>query len=264
MTEKLHRSHNLEKTRGADGVTTSGSFSFWENSPVSPLNIGDAFQPVPGGPLLKVSRVSVSDSVVGERLGRLYRQWKITVEGDGSVSASGEAVRYTFSVERQDSGLILKSGTMEVTNDGVEPVFHVEVGASFTVPGVGTVVCTKIGGADASRPDGSGRWTTTYDGRSVEAPSGAGKPEDTTSSSYELNGVTVRSVSGELIALRRSLSSVHKKSLTVYNDTGSPLTVPGGSYSGGIVVSERVARESLTVDGVKIGGFYRHDIEVES
>ena len=47
MAEKLLRSHSLEKSKGADGITTSGSFSFWEDSPVSPLNIGDEFQPIP-------------------------------------------------------------------------------------------------------------------------------------------------------------------------------------------------------------------------
>ena len=67
MTEKLHRSYSMEKTKGADGVTTSGSFSFWEDNPVSPLDIGDEFQPVPDGPKLRVGKVSISDSVIGER-----------------------------------------------------------------------------------------------------------------------------------------------------------------------------------------------------
>ena len=265
MTEKLHRSYNLEKTKGTDGVTTSGSLSFWEDSPVSPLDIGDEFQPVPGGPKLKVSKVGIADSVVGERFGRPFRQWQITIEGDSSVSVGDDTgVKYTFSIEKQDTGLVIKNGTMEVTNDGDAPALNIAIGALFSVPGIGAVVCTKINGGDSQKSDGTKRWAVTYDGAKVDTSSGTGKPEDTDSVSYELNGVTARSVSGEFIALRRSASAVIKKSLTLYTAGAAPLSTPGGGYSGGIATSEKVTKESVKVGGVEVGVYYRHDIEVES
>ena len=64
-----------------------------EDSPVSPLNIGDEFEPIPGGPKLRVGKVSISDSVIGERFGRPFRQWQITVEGDSSVASGDENAR---------------------------------------------------------------------------------------------------------------------------------------------------------------------------
>ena len=150
MTEKLLRSHSLEKSKGADGITTSGSFSFWEDSPLSPLDIGDEFQPVPGGPTLKVGKVSISDSVVGERFGRPFRQWQITVEGDSNVQSEDDTgdsnVKYTFLIEKGDDGITKRTGTMEVTNNGASPSISIQVGGNFNVPGVGSVTCTKVNG----------------------------------------------------------------------------------------------------------------------
>lgn len=264
MTEKLHREYSLDKSKGADGIiTTSGSFTFWEDNPVSPLNIGDDFNPVPGV-TLKVSKINISDSVIGERMGRPFRQWKITVEGDSSASGSGSTnIKYTFSIEKQDTGVTVKTGTMEVTNDGVAPTFSVAIGGTFNVPGIGNVTCTRINGSDTTLPDETKRWTTTYEG----AQAGAGSvtmPDDTEVISYELNGIAVRSVSGEFIALRRSLSPIKKQSITICNNSATPLSAPGSTYSGGITVSERVTKEVVKVNGVNVGSYYRHDLEVEA
>ena len=273
MTEKLLRSHSLEKSKGADGITTSGSFSFWENSPVSPLNIGDEFQSVPGGPILKVGKVSISDSVVGERFGRPFRQWQITVEGDSSVQSedTGDSnVKYTFLIEKGDDGITKRTGTMEVTNTGASPSISIQVGGSFTVPGVGAVTCTKVSGGDSYTESGSHKWTVTYEGAKVEASGGGDDtstlPESEEEISYEINGTTARSVAGEFIVLRRSTSPITKKSLTVYNNSATRLTTPGDAYAdtGCIAVSETVAKEEQKVNGVSIGHYYRHELTLEA
>lgn len=274
MADKLLRSHSLEKSKGADGITTSGSFSFWEDSPVSPLNIGDEFQPVPGGPTLKVGKVSISDSVVGERFGRPFRQWQITVEGDSNVQTDDDTgdsnVKYTFLIEKGDDGITKRTGTMEVTNTGASPSITVQVGGNFTVPGVGAVTCTKVSGGDTYTDSGAHRWTITYEGAKVEASGGEDNaltlPDSKEEVSYEINGTTTRSVSGEFIVLRRSATPVLKKSLTVYNDSAASLTTPGEVYasSGCIAVSETVAKEEQKVNGVTIGSYYRHELTLEA
>ena len=273
MAEKLLRSHSLEKSKGADGITTSGSFSFWEDSPVSPFEIGDEFQPVPGGPTLKVGKVSISDSVVGERFGRPFRQWQITVEGDSSVQSedTGDAnVKYTFLIEKGDDGLTKRTGTMEVTNTGATPSITVQVGGNFTVPGVGSVTCTKVSGGDSYTDSGAHKWTVTYEGAKVDASGGDDDtpilPESTEEVTYEINGTTTRSVSGEFVVLRRSATPITKKSLTVCNTSATPLSAIGEAYAdtGCIAISETVVKEEQKVNGVTIGSYYRHDIEVES
>ena len=275
MAEKLLRSHSLEKSKGADGITTSGSFSFWEDSPVSPLNIGDEFQPVPGGPTLKVGKVSITDSVVGERFGRPFRQWQITVEGDSNVQTDEDTgdsnVKYTFIIEKGDDELTKRTGTMEVTNTGASPSISVQVGGSFNVPGVGAVTCTKVSGGDSYTDSGSHKWTITYEGARVEAGSGEDDnnptlPESQEEVTYEINGTTTRSVSGEFIVLRRSATPITKKSLTVYNNNAARLTTPGETYasSGCIAVSEVIAKETQKSNGVEIGSYYRHELTLEA
>ena len=273
MAEKLLRSHSLEKSKGADGITTSGSFSFWEDSPISPFEIGDEFQPVPGGPTLRVGKVSISDSVVGERFGRPFRQWQITVEGDSCVQSenTGNAnIKYTFLIEKGDDGITKRTGTMEVTNTGNSPSITVQVGGHFTVPGIGEVSCTKVSGGDSYTDSGAHKWTVTYEGAKVDASGGDDDtpilPESTEEVTYEINGTTTRSVSGEFVVLRRSTTPITKKSLTVYNNSAARLTTPGEAYAdtGYIAVSETVTKEEQKVNGVSIGSYYRHELSLEA
>lgn len=55
MPKILYQSHSLEKT--SEGI--SGSLTVWENSPVSPFDVGDTFTPVQGSPTLTVEKVSI-------------------------------------------------------------------------------------------------------------------------------------------------------------------------------------------------------------
>ena len=221
-----------------------------------------------------MGKVSITDSVVGERFGRPFRQWQITVEGDSNVQTDGDTgdsnVKYTFLIEKGDDGITKRTGTMEVTNTGASPSISVQVGGIFTVPGVGIVTCTNVSGGDSYTESGSHKWTVTYEGAKVEASSGGEDnptlPESEEEVSYEINGTTTRSVSGEFIVLRRSTTPITKKSLTIYNTSAARLTTPGETYasSGCIAVSETVAREEHKVSGVTIGSYYRHELTLEA
>ena len=173
MTDKLYRSYSLVFSN--EGY--SGSITLWEDSPVSPLNIGDTFYPVHDGPALIVEKISIKDNVIGEVGGKPFRQWEITIEGSSS---------------------------------------------------------------------------------------GTSLPDPEASISYELNGSTVRSVSGEFIALRRSNNPITKKSITVYSDSFDPITSPGNIYKGGIVISENIIQETIRNNGIITAQYYKHSIEVEA
>ena len=71
MPDILHKSHSLEKT--SEGI--SGSLTFWENSPISPVEVGDTFYPIPNGTPLTAEKVSIKDNVLGTFNGKLLRQW---------------------------------------------------------------------------------------------------------------------------------------------------------------------------------------------
>ena len=173
MTDKLYRSYSLVFSN--EGY--SGSITLWEDSPVSPLNIGDTFYPLHDGPALIVEKISIKDNVIGEVGGKPFRQWEITIEGSSS---------------------------------------------------------------------------------------GTSLPDPEASISYELNGSTVRSVSGEFIALRRSNNPITKKSITVYSDSFDPITSPGNIYKGGIVISENIIQETIRNNGIITAQYYKHSIEVEA
>ena len=154
MPEKLYQSHSLEKT--SEGI--SGSLTVWEDSPVSPFEVGDTFQPVQGCPPLTVEKVSIKDNIVGELFGKPVRQWEVTVEGSNTSSSSSEThVKYSFTISGSK-----KSGSMEVVNFGDSPVFSLASGDFFSVPGIGTVKCTEISGSDDYLDDGTRRWTLVY------------------------------------------------------------------------------------------------------
>ena len=158
MVEKLYRSHSLEKS--AEG--TSGSITVWEDSPVSPFDVGDTFKPVTNGPSLTVDKVSIKDNVIGELNGRPVRQWQITIEGSNETSSSEEPqthVRYNFNISADE-----KSGTMEVVNSGKNPSVTLNIGDTFSVPGVGEVTCSNVRGSDDYDENGTHSWTVTYEG----------------------------------------------------------------------------------------------------
>ena len=341
MPEKLYRSYSLEKSNNE----ISGSIVLWEDSPLSPLNIGDTFQPVQNGPVLNVTKVSISDNVIGERSGKPVRQWQITIEGSSEEQADPQAdtnIKYSFNIDAEEN-----SGSMEVINNGNAPVLSLNIGDTFSIPGIGNVTCTQVRGSDSFSDKGVHSWTVIYEGSTNSESSGqsssntkysfniennndgvtvysgsieesysgdtpnitlqigdkfsipfAGEltctkikandeyddngvhkwlvvcegsrsgnsgdesqnlPDNEETISYEINGTTVRSIAGELIALRRSTTPITKKSITIYSTTATAIATIGTLYQGGIAISENISKENINNSSY----YYRHEIEVE-
>ncbi len=340
MAEKLYRSYSLEKS----AYSTSGSISIWEDSPVSPFDIGDSFTPITNGPALTVEKVSIKDNVIGELNGKPLRQWEIIIEGSNSTSESSAThIKYNFSISEGE-----KSGSMEVVNTGDTPFIALNVGDTFSIPGIGEVFCSSVKGNDAYDEAGVHSWSIIYEGSnktviqeadvkyslniehnsdgltvysgskeftcSGTAPavdlhigdtftlpligvltctrisssnidanswsvviegsrggSASGGDDDDTSLpdndtviTREINGSTVRTVTGEFIALRRSLSPIVKKTITVYSSTLDPIATPGNFYQGGIVLSENITKETIKNNGVVTSSYYKHTLEIEA
>ena len=256
MPDALYRSYSLEK----DSNGTSGSLTFYEDSPRSPFDVGDTFSPISGGPLLNVSKVSIKDNVIGVEAGKVKRQWQITVEGSTGTSTNSD-IKYNFTIEANEN-----SGSMEVINKGSAPAITLRIGDKFNIPGIGQVTCSKVNGSDSYDDNGSHVWSVTYEGstkvKNYDADSEL--PDNELTVSYEINGSTVRSVAGELIVLRRSATPITKKNFTVYTDSVNPVVTIGSTYNDGIVLSESISHEVIKSDGVVTNSYYKHDIEVES
>ena len=340
MPDILYQSHSIEKNQNS----TSGTLTLWEDTPVSPFDVGDTFKPIPNGPLLTVEKVGIKDNVIGVSNGKLLRQWEITVEGSNSPSENSIThVKYNFSISPEE-----KSGSMEVTNKGDSPAISLNVGDTFSIPGIGEVFCSSVKGNDAYDEAGVHSWSIIYEGSnktvvqeadvkyslniehnsdgftvysgskeftcSGTAPavdihigdtftlpligeltctrisssnidanswsvviegsrggssSGDGDddtslPDNDTVITREINGSTVRTVNGEFIALRRSLSPIVKKTITVYSSTLDPIATPGNFYQGGIVLSENIIKETIKNNGVVTNSYYKHTLEIEA
>ena len=170
----LYNSYSVEKT--ADEI--SGSMTIWQDLPSSPYDIGDTFRPVPNGPLLNVNRVNISDNVIGELNGKPLRQWQVIIEGSTEEQATGDTnIKYNFNMSSDE-----KSGSMEVMNKGNAPIFSLNIGDNFEVPGVGFVKCTAIHGSDSYNDNGIHIWTTNYEG-----VAGLENDDDTTETKYSLS-----------------------------------------------------------------------------
>ena len=286
MPGELWRTHGLEVSRDADGaIVTSGAMSYWADEPVSSYAVGDTFRPVGAqGPALKVTRVSISDEVIGTRMGKPVRQWHIEVESDGTVTGGGDETtraRWTFEKSKDDDGLTHMSGSVELIIDGDDPSpFSMELGDTFgskltdvPIEDMKSLKCTRVSASDEWTDKGVRRWTVTYDGAKVAPASGdILVPTDTEETiSYEINGRTTRAVDGTFVVLKRSSSPVERRSLVRYweeESGGKNKTTLGSAYEElgielGIVVSERVTKETIKENGVVIGSYWRHDIEVE-
>ena len=170
MPDNLFRSHSLEKSSNEGKVVTSGALTIWEDKPVSPLDVGDTFQPVPNGPVLTVKRVNIDDNVIGLNAGRPVRQWQISIEGNDEIDSSA-LERHTFSIEQDDDNVI-HSGSISkaVTSDTPPP--SISVGSLIDIPGVGIIKCSKISGSDDFNEYGQRVWHLTYEG--TDAPQSSG------------------------------------------------------------------------------------------
>ena len=257
MADELYNSYSIEKT--ADEI--SGSLTIWEDEPNSPYDIGDTFSPVPGV-TLNVKKVNISDNVIGKLNGKPFRQWQVVIEGSSEEQGDGGTnIKYNFSVSAEET-----SGSMEVTNKGSAPSLTLEIGDKFNVPGLGDVKCTSIKASNSYNENGVQTWNVTYEGvtSSANSSGSSGSTSDDETISYELNGVTVRTVAGEFLALRRSAAPIKKGSYTITNNSSTPLTTPGNKYNSETVISESITKESTKVNGVVTKISYKHTIETET
>ncbi len=244
MADSLYRNYNLEKVQNSDGITTSGVFKFWADTPNSPYDVGDTFQPIPGGAILTVNKVSINDNVIGERNGKVLRQWQITVEGSTDVQniAQDTQIKYNFEIDTDDNDNIYHSGTMEVVNTGDNPVFSINIGNSFNVPGIGLIKCTKVKGNDSYDNKGTHTWSVVYEGTD--------KPEEKdnvdTSTKTKYNFSAEKNSKGNI---------VHSGSKQVVNNGDNPsIIVPvGASFNipgaGNITCTRFSGNDEYTSDG---------------
>ena len=191
MSSTLYRSHSLEKS----GDTISGSMTLWEDAPVSPFDVGDTFCPVESGPALTVDKVSIKDNVIGEFNGKTLRQWEITIEGSNEASSDNTKtrVKYNFSISAGE-----KSGTMEVLSIGDNPAIALDIGDSFSVPGIGRVFCSNVKGSDSYDDDGCHAWTVIYEGSDSARQDEGSEVKYTLNIEEDSDGVPVYSGSKEI------------------------------------------------------------------
>jgi hypothetical protein len=247
-----------------DGKTTrSGSRSFWLPTPASPYDLGDSFSPIPGGTAIQVTDVSISEQVIGKQPGgSLKRLWKITVTGDEESSSGSTTVNYSFSRENAEQGYELVRGSMTKTSTSTSAPTMPAIGDTFAVPYIGNVKCTKVNGTQEAPPGDTPSWSITVEGATVIIPEDFA-PEGDESVEYTPNGVVTRDVAGNMVVMLRSSTPKTAKSITVYNDSATRLTTLGQLYQGMIATSERIVKENIMVDGVKIAEFYQHEISTE-
>jgi hypothetical protein len=263
MAEWMRKKYSYNQTKTDDGVEKTGSVSWWNDVPETTVQIGDDFQPVPGGPTLKVSSIDIQSEDTGKSLfGNPIRLWHISIAGDTSLTETAK-IHYTFSINKDDKGIRQVSGTMAASNDGDAPVFTIGLGGKFTVPGVGELTCTSMSGGDELKKDGGTRWNVTYSGALVAVSTTPPDP-DPLSTSNAFNGETARTIAGELVMLRRSTTPIKTGTITIYTNNDALVSTPGNTYSWGLVHDETVSHELIKQDGVIIGSYYRHDIRVEA
>ena len=225
-------------------------------------------------------KINVTDEVVGTVNGKPFRQWKHIIEGY-LLTGAGEGEHltpsqtefsikgYSISAEPQKNNAILYKASVEAVRIGgdneVKPLY--DVNAQFEAPGVpDKLTCTNYSLKDSSDEFGVYVWNCTCEGELLYSPDGEiqdNLPDEEVTTSYEINGSTVRSVNGELLVLKRSENPILKKSITVYSTSSQPVATLGSSYRGGIALSENIVKETVENNGSVNHVYYRHTIEVE-
>ena len=248
-----------------DGQSGTMEVSNTGASPIVNIKVGDSFT-IPKLGSVKCTNIRVSNSFNDKS----EQVWTVVYEGTATTSSdeSGSTEPVVISGVKYSSNEAAdgKSGSMETTNIGDTPAVTHRIGDSFTIPNLGSVTCTNIRVSNSYNDKGAKVWTVVYEGTATTSSSSSGSsiPEDEISVSHELNGVTVRTVAGEFIALRRSPTPITKKSITIYNNSENAIASIGQNYSGGIALSESITKETIKVNGITTGFYYRHNIEVEA
>ena len=234
-----------------------------------------------------ITKIHVSDEVIGERNGYPFRQWLITLDGyiqKSTVLMQGEepAVEviinsYSISVEKLENRDTLFKISIETINYGDAPEIKCSIGKGDSesseassnffadIPGVpAPFTCTNYSYSDTFNELNLQVWTVVYEGFAIVPHEEEVDDDDLAiSTSYELNGSIAYTVDGDIVALRRSETPITKSSITTYTDSADRITTPGDVYQGGIVLSESVMQETVKNNNVLIHSYYKHTIEIE-
>lgn len=295
MAEKLYNSRSFEYSVLSYQGSPEGkaSFTFFADTPVpNEISIGKrisgericprTISPHPSNgqninvPDLIVTDIHSEDVILGELNGTPYRQFKITVDGWLSTkndSGSTYVVSYTVNAERKDNGDILYTATIEtisILNGDNQIQKFCDIGNSVSVPNVSVpLICISYKFNDGLDDFKRYVWTGIYE-FSALIPASVELPEETEQNlSYELNGVTVRTIAGELLVLRRSENPIVKKTIVAYSNNTNPIYTPGEACHDGIAMSDKIVEETKEYWDVNSAEFvtsvqYRHEIEVEA
>lgn len=268
MADKLYQTYNFEISRGDNGIYHA-SFDIWDNDPRGPskYQLGKSVNFVPEEIMpnpyerknnpgkypsklhyqIFITKKTTTDEKIGELCNYPYRLWHHQYEGylilPESDAKFPSQVSYSVDIERNDDGESVYSGTMTVTqpfepenSEDTQKNLLYQIGDAFTVPlneGI-TLTCTKINTSNSYNEYGLEVITTIYEGKTTADEGGTFElpDEEITDITHELNGLTVRTIAGELIALRRSETPITKKTITSYSKSSEPV------YSLGSVSNE--------------------------
>ena len=231
-----------------------------------------------------ITKIHISDEVIGERNGYPFRQWLVTLDGyinhskalqTEDETAPGVIINsYSVDVEKLENDDTLFQISIETINYGQEPVIIYSIGdteassAFFSdIPGAPLpFTCTSYSYSDSFNELNMHVWTVVYKGFALLPHEQEGDDEqddEDTSISYEINGSGIYTVDGNIIALRRSEAPIVKKTFTKYSDSSDRITTPGAVYQGGIVLSESIIKETINSSYAVAKTYYKHTIEIE-
>jgi hypothetical protein len=151
---------------------------------------------------------------------------------------------------------------MTKTSDSDDPPEMPDIEDTFAVPYIGNVKCTKVNGSQSVPPGDPPSWSVTVEGATVVLDGDISQGNEETTE-YTTNGTITRDVAGNIVALLRSSSPQISKGFTIYNQSTARIATPGQLYQGMICTSESISAEDISVDGVKVAAFVRHEIQVE-
>ena len=310
MPDGLYMSFNQEFSGNNEYPSTlicpSVSYSFWSDTPDISFQVGQsllwndvltaqikgnydtstipAIDDIEAEYNFIITKIHISDEVIGERNGYPFRQWLVTLDGylnnNQAIQPEDETApeviinSYSVDVEKLDNEDTLFQISIETINYGKEPVIICSIGdteassAFFSdIPGAPLpFTCTSYSYSDSFNELNMHVWTVVYKGFALLPHEQEGDDEqddEDTSTSYEINGSVVYTVDGDIIALRRSEAPIMKKNVTKYTDSIDRITTPGAVYQGGIVLSESIIKETINSSYAVAKSYYKHTIEIE-
>ena len=197
---------------------------------------------VPGIGKVKCTKVSGNDEYTdnGSHI------WTVTYEGTDASSEEQTTeetlpqVKYSFSIEGKGENPE-HTGSMQIVNTGDTPAVTLAVGAEFTIPGAGKVICTKVSGNDEYTDNGTRRWTVTYEGTDKDETSEQAAIENTKYTfSVETSGdVIIHSGTKQVITYGESPTFAHS--------AGDTFNVPG---AGNLTCTKYNGSDEFTDDGL--------------